>query len=211
MNKLYLHIFLLFMMVGCGAKTIKATVEDPETTPTQIAHELVSVESKNGSKTYRMTTPLMERFELAKEPFSEFKQGILVETFDDTTHAVLSDLVADYARFDEKKEIWQARGNVVGRNIEDDKTLYTQELFWDQKGDRIYTDKFVRVIDGNSEYRGVGFESDGGFKRWTFRNTRGTMEVAPSDSVATDSVTQQPVQEGSVAPGGSSLTLNRVK
>lgn len=178
--------------VGCGDRKVKPRVEDPETTPTQIAVDLKSIESKNGSKSYRMSTPLMERYELAKEPFAEFRQGIKVETFNDTTRAVASDLVADYARLDEKKEIWEVRGNVVGRNIEEDKSIYTEQLFWDQKQDKIYTDKFVRVVDGRSEHRGTGFESDGGFKRWTFHNTRGVMEVSPtSDSTATaDSTTQ---------------------
>lgn len=182
-----LCVLLPLMLVGCGAKQVKATVEDPETTPDQTVVDLVGLESKNGSKTYRMTAPLMNHYGLAKEPFSEFTKGILVETFDDTTHSVQSDLVADYARFDEKNEIWVVRGNVVGRNIAEDKTLYTEELFWDQKKDRIYTEKFVRVVDGTSQYRGTGFESDGGFKFWTFRSTSGKMAVAPTDSTAVDS------------------------
>lgn len=181
--------------VSCGERTVKPRVEDPETTPTQIAVELKSIESKNGQKSYRMSAPLMERYELAKEPFTEFRQGIKVETFNDTTRAVASDLVADYARLDEKKEIWEVRGNVVGRNIEQDKTIYTEQLFWDQRQDKIYTDKFVRVLDGKSEHRGTGFESDGGFKRWTFHNTRGVMAVNPAaDSTATADSTVQSIE-----------------
>ncbi|MEG1463814.1 MAG: LPS export ABC transporter periplasmic protein LptC [Mucinivorans sp.] len=187
-NRVLLSAVLISsLLVGCGAKAVKATVEDPETTPTQISHDLVSIESKNGSKTYRMTAPIMERYELAKEPFSEFKQGILVESFNDTTRMVESNLVADYARFNEKSEIWHVRGHVVGRNEKESRSLFTEELFWDQKTDRIYTEKYMRVIDGGSEYRGTGFESDGGFKRWSFRNSKGRMEVSPSDSTATDS------------------------
>lgn len=184
-NVRYISVILVFLFVAaCANKNVKPRIEDPETTPTQVSVDLVSLESKNGSKTYRMTTPLMEYYELAKEPFTEFKKGLLVETFDDTTHVVESDLVADYARFDEKSQIWEVRGNVVGRSFDEDKQLFTEQLFWDQKKDKIYTDKFARVVDGKGVYRGTGFESDGKFKNWTFRSTRGTLAMA--DSTATD-------------------------
>lgn len=183
-------VFAFLLLVGCGAKAVKATVEDPETTPDQTVIDMLVVESKNGSKTYRMSAPLMEHYGLAKEPFSEFTKGVLVETFSDTTKEVQSDLVADYARFDEKKEIWVVRGNVIGRNIVEDKTLYTEELFWDQKKDKIYTEKFARLVDGNSQHRGTGFESDGQFKFWTFRSTSGKMAVSPTDSTELADSTQ---------------------
>ena len=182
---------LAVFLVACGEQKVKPRVEDPETTPTQVAVDLKSIESKNGSKSYRLSTPLMERYELAAEPFAEFRKGIKVETFNDTTRAVANTLVADYARLDEKKEVWEVRGNVVGRNLAEDKALFTEQLFWDQKQDKIYTDKYVRVVDGRNQYHGTGFESDGAFKRWTFRNTRGVMEVSPAaDSTAVDSTQQ---------------------
>lgn len=186
------------IVVGCGDKKVKPRVEDPEKEPTQVSRDLISTESRDGVRSYRMTTPVMKRYELAKEPFSEFEQGIHVETFNDTTHLVEADLVADYAHFNEKQELWEARGNVVGRNVSGDKTLYTEQLFWDQKSDRIYTDKVARVEDGKSVYVGTGFESDGAFKQWTFRSSRGQMEVK-QDSTAVDTVAvahdQQPIEQ----------------
>lgn len=185
--KSIIALFCLVVLVGCGEKKIKPRIENPETTPTQIWYDVVSLESKNGVKSYRMTTPLMESYEQAESPFSEFTKGIMVETFNDTTRVVQSDLKADYARFNSEQEVWEVRGNVIGRNMEDDRTIITEQLFWDQKRDKIFTDKFATLIDGKSIHQGTGFEADGDLKRWIFKSTRGRLEVMTSDSTASDS------------------------
>lgn len=199
---------VLSLMFGCAEKVVKPRVEDKETTPTQIAIDLISIESRNGVESYRMTTPLMERYELATKPFAEFRKGILVETFDDTTQVLQSSLRADYAHFDETDEIWEVRGKVVGQNIEDGKKLFTEQLFWNQKTDRIYTDKFARIIDGQNEYKGVGFESDGKLKNWSFHTPRGTMEVSLKDSTQSDST--QVASPGALTPGNQVVSTGAV-
>lgn len=175
----------LCFLYSCDDEVIPR-VTDPETQPTQISVNLTSIESRDGFRSYRMTTPLMERYELAKEPFSEFTKGIHVQTFNDSTSAIESELTANYARFDEIKEIWEARGNVIGRNYSGDKTLFTEQLFWDQKSDKIYSDKFVKVLDGQSTHVGIGFESDGAFNVYTFRRPQGQMEVSQDTTSSVD-------------------------
>lgn len=169
-------LFLAILLCSCGGEVLPRVV-DPETEPTQISVDLISIESKDGVRSFRMTTPLMKRYELAKEPSSEFPDGIHVETFNDSTALVESELTANYARLNEVTEIWEARGNVIGKAESGSRILYTEQLFWDQKTDRIYTDKWAKVIDGRGVHVGTGFESDGGFKTWTFKNPRGQMEV----------------------------------
>lgn len=120
---------------SCGGKEPEPTVEDPETTPTQVSHNHRIINSVDGHRQYRMETPLLERYELAEEPFMEFRRGIKVETFDSALR-VESDLVADYARLNEVTDLWEARGNVVAHNYKGEKggrTLYTERLYWDQK------------------------------------------------------------------------------
>lgn len=128
----------------------------------------------------------MERYELAKAPFSEFRKGIHVETFNDSTSKMESELTANYAYYDETKELWETRGNVIGRNHTGDKTLFTEQLFWDQKTDKIYSDKQVKVLDGNSIEIGNGFESDGAFNVWTFRKPMGRREMLKDSTETAD-------------------------
>lgn len=179
-------LFLMFisqvMLSSCSSEEAEPRIKDPNKIPTQVSYDLVSTESKNGKLTYRMTTPLMERYELADEPFTEFTKGIKVVTYNDSTKVVESDLRADYAHYDENKKLWEARGNVIANNYKGDRVLYTEQLFWNESDDKIYSDKLVRIRDGKSKHTGIGFESDGSFNVYTFKSTRGMMEFIADTS-----------------------------
>lgn len=167
---------------ACSNPEPEPTIKDPETTPTQISYQHRSINSVDGKRQYRMETPLLERYELAEEPFTEFRKGIKIETYD-TSLRVQSDLVADYARLNEVTEVWEARGNVVAHNYTGEKggrTLFTERLFWDQKAKKIYSDTTARVIDGGSVHVGRNFEADENFETWSFHNTSGRIEVDAS-------------------------------
>lgn len=140
---------------------------------TQRSDTLSMVYSKNGVKEYLFTTPLMERYEFAKDPYMEFRYGINIITYD-TLGGESSRLRADYAIFYEKRELWETRGNVEGENV-DGRKLYTQQLFWDQKTDKIYSNVDSRIVDGMDEFVGEGFESDSEFEMWVFRESEGRM------------------------------------
>lgn len=188
---LYKSIALLFfggavLLFSCSDVVVD-TVVDPETVPTQISYNHKILSSKDGKRQYRFETPLLERYELAKEPFMEFREGIKIETFSDSVGGgVESELTANYAHFNEVSEIWEARGNVIAHNIKGEKWLYTEILFWDQKKKIIYTHERAKVIDGQSSHYGKGFEADESFDSWSFNNTQGQIEVQtePVDSAA---------------------------
>lgn len=181
---------------SCGSNEPEATVKDPETTPTQISHNHRIINSIDGQRQYRMETPLLERYELAKEPFMLFPKGIKVETFDSLLR-VESDIVADYARFNETLKLWEARGNVVAHNYAGEnggRTLFTERLYWDQTKKKIYSDTTAKVIDGGSVHVGRNFEADESFDTWSFHNTTGMIEVDAStlrDTTATADTTGQ--------------------
>ncbi len=180
-----------FMVSGCGEVVAPPTINDPETTPTQISINLVSSESKDGVRTYVMETPRMERYEQATEPFSLFKEGIKIKTFNDSTQVIESELEADWATYNETKKIWEARGNVIARNYTGDRTLYTEQLWWNEKAKRIYSDTVSKIVEKKSTHIGRGFEADESFEKWIFRKPKGKMTVEmKQDTVAVaDSVT----------------------
>lgn len=204
---LFLSVVSLF--ASCGDREPEPTIKDPETTPTMVSRNRRIINSTDGERQYRMETPLLERYELAAEPFMEFREGIKVETFDSALR-VESDLVADYARLNEKTELWEARGHVVVHNYKGEKggrTLMTERLYWDQKQKKIYSDTTARVIEGGSVHVGRNFEADENFETWSFHNTSGKIEVDASalreeDSGAseavsrTDSTTALPAASG---------------
>lgn len=162
------------MLFSCSGAPAPKEV-NMETMITQQSDTLTMVFSTNGEKEYRFWTPLMERYEFAKDPYMEFRYGINIITYDSLGREA-SRLRADYAIFYEKRELWETRGNVVGKGA-DGRELYTQQLFWNQKIDRVYSNVDSKIIDGYDEFVGEGFESDSEFNDWIFKESEGRMWV----------------------------------
>lgn len=126
-------------------------------------------ESVNGKLKFVMRTPYMERYELAREPYSKYPQGIYVESYKDSTDVIQSTVKADFAIYYEKRDEWMALGNVVATG-ENDRTLYTEQLFYNVKMGRVYSNVESTVIQGEDIFIGEGFESDDKFEDWIFKN-----------------------------------------
>lgn len=161
--------------------------DEDESMLTQQSDSLTIIQSSEGHREFVFKTPLMERYELAREPYMEFRRGVEITTYDDSTGLEESNLVADYAIFFEKRELWEAKGNVVARNAEG-QTLYTQQLFWNQSTHRVYSNVDSKVVQGQDVFIGEGFESDDKFEKWSFRKFTGKLTVDPSVTEQPDSV-----------------------
>lgn len=184
--------------------------QDVKTLMTQQSDTLTLLTSENGMKAYRFYAPLMERYEFASEPYMEFRKGVSIETYQDSTQIVESTLIADYAIFLEVQKIWEAKGNVVATNA-NGQILETQQLFWNQKTHKIYSNVDSKVTQGSDVIVGIGFESDESFNDFTFRRPKGkvTVDVEPTDSLSTDqsaTPTGVPTFQPAVPPASSSAT-----
>lgn len=181
MGTLYITVSLL---LACGNDQVKPTIDDNETTVTQYSYNHTMVYSGNGNKSYRMYALEIKRFELASEPYTLYPKGIRVETFDSTGTTIDSRLTANWAKYNEKMELWEAKGDVVAINFSGNRKLETQQLFWDEKTGKIYTSQNARVYDNDDIFNGVGFETDQDFDSWQFNQSYGRMTVEQNDSTA---------------------------
>lgn len=149
--------------------------------------------NENGRRAYRFETPLMERYEMVKEPYMEFRKGVHIETFNDSTKLVSSELFADYATYNETKKLWEAKGNVRGHNSDGDK-IFTEQLFWDETLDKVYSDVDTKIVRGEEVTIGSGFTSDGELKNIEYRQTKGLIYVdTTSNKPPLDSVVAAPL------------------
>lgn len=176
-------------MLSCGGEPAPEA-QNLDALVTQRSDTLILLDYQNGAKTYRFYTPLMERHEFAREPYQEFARGVRIENFGrqegDTLPTITSSLLADYAIFYEKLELWEAKGNVVGTNAEG-MVMETQQLFWDQKAGRIYSNVDTKVTQATGDVIvGQGFESDDDFNNLVYRRPRGqiTINTAPTPPTA---------------------------
>lgn len=191
--KVALSIMSATFVYGCeggmkGDIVINGTDKIP--TVTTINHTINN--TADGVREYKFITPLMERYEMVEEPYMEFRKGIHIETYD-STKAVSSELVADYAIYNESKKLWETKGNVVGNNADGDK-IFTEQLFWDEKTDRIYSDVDTKIIKGNDIIIGSSFTSDGELKNIEYRQTKGLMYVDTTKTSQPDTLNKESFQ-----------------
>lgn len=175
------------MLFSCE-RTPRGDGQAEDTFMTEYCEHLSIVNSQNGRRSYHFTTPLMEGYAQAREPYREFRKGVKITTYqDDSLSTVDAVLTANYAIYYEKRELWEAKGDVVVEKS-DGKTLYTQQLFWNARTRKIYSNVDSKIVQssGTDVFIGEGFESDEEFKDWRFRRMKGRMEVdvAPTDSVS---------------------------
>ena len=169
---------------------------------TEYSEDRSVVMSQNGRRSYHFGTPLPEGYSLAREPYREFRKGVKITTYqNDSLTTVDAVLTANYAIYYENRELWEAKGNVVVEKS-DGKTLYTQQLFWNARTKKIYSNVDSKLVQNNGRavIIGEGFASDEEFKDWRFRRMKGRMEVEMkqnADSAATDSTSVRPVPKPS--------------
>ena len=170
-----------------------------ETMMTEYSDSLSIIMSRNGRRSYHFTAPQLEGYTLARE----FRRGIRITTYkDDSLSTVDAVLTANYAIYYEKRELWEAKGNVVVEKS-DGKTLYTQQLFWNAQTDKVYSNVDSKIVQNNGRdvFIGEGFESDASFKEWRFRRMKGRMEVEMKNSP--DSTASAPAPAGAADVAGN--------
>ncbi|MGN0006640.1 MAG: LPS export ABC transporter periplasmic protein LptC [Alistipes sp.] len=148
-----------------------------ETIKTEESENLTIVESENGRKSYRFTTPLLEGYTLGRDPYREFRKGIEITTYkDDSLTTVNATLRSNYAIYYENRKLWEVKGNVVVTKS-DGTRLYTQQLFWNSITKRIYSNVDTKVVTDTDTFVGEGFESDEELNDLHFRRFKSKMRV----------------------------------
>lgn len=156
---LLLFIFLsVVSLVSCETKVETIKKSEILSLPSMTNRDIITVYSDSGRVQLIMRAPLIETYSNNETPYSEFREGISVVFFegkkDSSGYAT-----AKYARYTDKKNLWELRDSVVILNGSSDR-LETEQLFWDQEKDLIYTDRFVKIINEDQTLMGTGFESD---------------------------------------------------
>jgi LPS export ABC transporter protein LptC len=163
----------LAMLFSCkpDIKTIE-TITKTDNLPVETAENLKIVYSTHGRIQMIMEAPTMLRF-AGEKPYMELPDGFLMIFYDSLMNEN-SRISAMYAIQYEQDQLIDTRNNVVVKNIENDETLNTEQLIWDQKNQTIYTEKFVKITTNEEVLYGDGFESDDRFTSWRIKNPKGT-------------------------------------
>ena len=128
--------------------------------------------SDSGIVKIKALAPELKRYLDIDDPYTEFPKGLYV-IFYDSNKEIESEIRANYATFYETEDLWEAQNNVVATNAAGE-VLNTEQLFWDQNKELVYTEKFVKITTENEILMGDGFESDQRFRKWKIKKLKGT-------------------------------------
>ena len=112
-------------------------------------------------------------------PYIEFPKSISVIFYDKQGNQEAF-MKANYAKYLPKENRWNARGNVVVINSKNEE-LNSEELIWNEKTGKIYSDKFVKIITEESVLTGDGFEADQNFEKWSINKSSGTIDIVENE------------------------------
>lgn len=182
---LWVAVMLLLLTLACSGehKEVVEVTFDPETTYTMKTTGVISLISDSGVTRYRANAKEWLVYGKAKEPYWYFPEGIYVEKFDSLFHTEAS-IVADTAYYYDKQGLFRFVGQVEVKSLQGEH-FETEELFWNQKEDKVYSDRFIRIEQEDKIITGVGFESNQNMTRYTIRESRGVFPVDTSSPADT--------------------------
>ena len=182
---LWVAVMLLLLTQACSGehKEVVEVTFDPETTYTMKTTGVISLISDSGVTRYRANAKEWLVYGKAKEPYWYFPEGIYVEKFDSLFHTEAS-IVADTAYYYDKQGLFRFVGQVEVKSLQGEH-FETDELFWNQKEDKVYSDRFIRIEQEEKVITGIGFESNQNMTRYTIRESRGVFPVATTSPADT--------------------------
>lgn len=151
--------------------------------PSQVIYKADMIKHDSGMVSLRFKAPIIEKYELIDSPYVEAKKGIYLEYFDKKNPKTPGKIWANYARLNELRDFYIAKGNVKIRTSEG-QFFATQSIYWDKRNRKMYTQDtvFVTDKDGSILVGANGMEAKDDFSEYMFYNNSGSF---PSKQIPT--------------------------
>lgn len=121
-----------------------------------------------------LLSPKMLDYSNRNFKFSEFPKGVELKIYDKNNNQTI--IISDYAIVYDETDIIDLRGNVRIATHKKD-TLFTEQLYYNQKLEWLFTNEpwlFKRAV---SPLHGIGFDSDKEFKNFQMLEMGGDFEL----------------------------------
>ncbi len=143
--------------------------------PMDVQENLVLQYSDSSFVRLQLEAPLAESYTQLEDPQRKFPKGIEVFFFD-SQGVQETRLKANQATNFINRRLWHATGDVVVVNKKGEQ-LNTEELYWDEKREKIYSEVFVKITTGKEIIMGEGFEADQSFDNYTISKVTGQIAI----------------------------------
>lgn len=170
-------VLLAIVLFACSPaeQVTQDQVPPRDSLPVLVGDTVTTLISDSGITRYRIETVQWLVFDKKEPTYQEFPKGIYLEQFDEAL-TVQASLKADYAYYNEPEQHWTLRGNVHAMNRKGEH-FDTQELKWDQKTHRVYSDSAIHITREKSIIEGVGFESNEEMSKYTIMHPTGVFPI----------------------------------
>lgn len=146
--------------------------EDP---PKVVADDFEVLFSDSAVVRSKLQTPKLIWHDEARTPYQEFPEGIKIVKYDSHMN-IVSSITAQYAKYFIDDDRFEAKNNVVAVNQKGD-TLKTEYLVWDNKKGKISSDQFVKIIQKDQIFTGIGIEANQDFTSYHIKDLQGHIYV----------------------------------
>lgn len=179
-----LKSFFLFLLAGSSIMLSCETEEEITENiiyqgPEMVTDDLVLTYSDSGRVSVKLTTAQ----QLRKQNKDEVYPKAVYVTFYNDDAVEYSSLRGDSGKYFQKENKYLIEGNVFFFNRDEQQSLSTDELTWDPRGKKIYTDKRVVVNTPTDRLEGVGMNAAQDFSTYEFKKVTGVFLV---DSLVTE-------------------------
>ena len=140
------------------------------------AYDLHTFVTDSGVYKYEFKTPELKQYENVEEPYIDFPGGLNFKMYDESGVNVKSRIRCNKARYFKARNLWEMNNDVEAQTEKGD-ILNTEQMFWDTKERRIYSDKFVKITTKGQVITGRGFESDDRMSYYEIKHPGGEIDV----------------------------------
>ena len=179
-------MFVLFPACSGKDKKLTETISKNDTLPSMKSLGVTTLISDSGITRYKIVTEEWLIYDKKNPPYWAFEKGVYLEKFD-TLFRIDASIKADTAYYHEKKKLWELKGHVQILSQRGDK-FQTDLLFWDEKKEKVYSDKFIQIEQEDKVIKGYGFDSNQDLTEYEIKNTTGVFTVEDT----TPTITTQP-------------------
>jgi len=182
-NIKYIFVALALLFIACEndiekIRSLTSMVEYPDLS----GKDVRVVYSDSTIKKLEIKAPTVLQFSTVEEPYTEFPDGINVKFFDET-ETLESQITADKAVYKTELGLWEANENVFARNFITGEKLTTDQLFWDEKKEIVYSEMFTKIeTDDGVFYGEEGFEADQNLNKWVLKGSTGIVNVSEDET-----------------------------
>lgn len=183
-------MLLLFTSCSHQGKVFGEAVTERDSLPVLATYDVNTLISDSGLIRYRIEADEWLVYDRKNPSYWAFEKGVYLEKFDED-FVVDADIKADTAYYYDKDRLWELRGDVAIKNLKGER-FNTELLFWDEKTQKVYSDKFIRIEQEDKIVTGEGFESNQQMTDYTIFKPGGVFyinEEMQADSTAVDSLT----------------------